>query len=291
MAGHESTSRVDDFRGMARNVIRLLEHAYEHWRAERTMRLGAGIAYYTLFAAVPILSLAAALVARLVSAEQSKEFLVEALDGLVGDQAVTIADTVLDAISSASTGLGWFGFITVLVSASFLFLALQDALNVIWQAPVVVGLRQSIKRRLIAFAVALGVAFYFVSSFVIQAVVGLAERLVPGDLAIIESLAEVVTALGSWAVGVLAIALLFKVLPYAEVAWRDAIIGGLITAVFVVIGTSLIAAYVSRFGSSSLTGAASSVALFLVWVYYQAQIVLAGAVLTKILGDTATNAR
>ena len=182
--------------------------------------------------------------------------------------------------------LGLVGFGVVLVSASFLFLALQDALNVIWEAPVQVGLRVSVRRRLLAFAISLGVAFYFIAGFVIQAIVGLAQRLVPGEVTVVESLAEVITTAGSWALGIIAIAALFRLLPYVKVRWPDAIIGATITAGLVALGTSLIGAYVSRFAGSSITGAASSVVAFLVWVYYQAQILLGGAVLTKVIGES-----
>jgi membrane protein len=268
-----------------RDVYAILDASYLHWRATRTLRLGAGIAYYALFAIVPLLSLAAALAARLISAETAREFLVDVLDGLVERSVEELAGSLLDEITRASSGLGLVGFILVAVSASFLFLALQDALNVIWEAPVRVGLRASLRRRMLAFGVALVVAAFFIGSFVVQSIVGLAERLIPGEVPAFDSLSRLITSAGTWALGVGTIALLFRYLPYAAVRWRDALVGGAITAVLIAIGTSLIGAYISRFGGTSITGAASSVVAFLGWVYYEAQIVLAGAVLTKVIGD------
>lgn len=259
--------------------------AYTHWRNTRTMRLGAGLAYYALFAVIPLLSVAAAFVAWLVSSAEAESFVAEALNGLVDADVDQVAASIVDSVTRSAGELGLVGFIALLVTASFFFLALQDALNVIWEAPVIVGFFNSMRRRMLSIGVVLVVALFFVSTFVIQAVIGLAERLIPGDIEILESVASLLTGVGSWAVGIFTLALLYHVLPYVTVRWRDALVGGAITAVFVVLGTVLIGAYLSRFAPSSLSGAVSSIALFLVWVYYEAQILLGGAVLTKALGD------
>ncbi len=124
-----------------------------------------------------------------------------------------------------------------------------------------------------------------------QAIVGFAERLVPGDVPAFESLAGVLTTAATWALGVGTITLLFRVLPYAVVSWRSALIGAAITAMLVALGTSLIGAYISRFATTSVSGAAGSVVAFLLWVYYEAQIVLGGAVLTKVLDDRRSGSR
>ena len=270
-----------------RRTAELLDMSYEQWRSARTIRLGAGLAYYALFATVPLLTVAAALVGRLVSTQDAESFVADMLDGIVEVDADAIAERVVSDLGGW-TGLEIVGFIALVVGASLFFLALQDALNVIWEAPVLVGLWNSMKRRLLAFGVSLVVAIYFISSFVVQAILGLAERVVPGQVELLESLAGLITTAGSWMLGVATLALLFRVLPYVDVRWRDALIGGAVTAILVALGTSLIGAYLSRYATTSLSGAASSVVLFLLWIYYQAQIILAGAVLTKVLGDRAT---
>ncbi|HSF87466.1 MAG TPA: YihY/virulence factor BrkB family protein [Acidimicrobiia bacterium] len=284
MAADTSSGAAKQLMPSFRGAFGLLTATYDHWRATRTLRMGAGLAYYTLFAIVPLMSLAAAIVARLISNDLAEQFVTDALDGLIEGDAAAVASTVVDEISTASTGLGLLGFATVLISASFLFAALQDALNVIWEAPVRVGWRNTIRRRLVAIGAALAVAAYFVASLVINAVVGLAERLVPGDLPVIESISELIGSTATWVIGILTIALLFRSLPYVAVRWRDAIVGAAITAGFVAIGSWLVGIYLSRFFTTSITGAAGGAVLFLVLVYYEAQILLAGAVLTTILG-------
>jgi membrane protein len=128
-------------------------------------------------------------------------------------------------------------------------------------------------------------AAFFASSLLFQAVVGLAARLLPGENPALQSASGVLITVGTWMLGTMTIVLIFRVLPYSRVAWRNALIGGVTTGVLVGLGTSLIGWYVSRFATTSLSGAAASVVLFLVWVYYLAQIVLGGGVLTKVLDD------
>ncbi len=272
-------------RDSAGGVAEILGDAYRHWRGVRAIRLGAGLSYYALFAIVPLLVLAAALVGRLISVDETVAFVRGVIEGIPNIDADQLAADIVDRVNESRSGLGLIGAVGAVVAASFIFIALQDALNVIWEAPVRVGLRFSIRRRVLSGAVALATALLFLSSFLVQAIVGLAERVVPGDIQLFESLAGVITAAGSWALGVATVALLYRVLPYAEVSWRHALVGGAITAALVALGTTLIGWYISRFATSSVSGAAGSVVAFLLWIYYEAQIVLGGAVLTKILDD------
>lgn len=270
-------------RGLAAGSVAIAREAYDHWRNVRTVRLGAGLAYYGLFAIVPLLALAAALVGALISTEETVTFVREVIDGIPNIDAEVVAQDIVDEVSRSTSGLGLIGALSALVAASFLFVALQDALNVIWEAPVRVGLRFSIRRRVLSGGIALLTALFFIGSFLVQAIVGFAERLIPGDVPAFESLAGVLVTAATWALGVGTITLLFRLLPYAAVSWRSALIGAAITAMLVALGTSLIGAYISRFATTSVSGAAGSIVAFLLWVYYEAQIVLAGAVLTKIL--------
>jgi membrane protein len=276
-------------RDLGASSVATARDAYEHWRKVRAVRLGAGLAYYGLFAIVPLLVLAAALVGTLISSEETVAFVRGVIDGIPNIDPDAVAQDIVDQVTRSTSGLGLIGALSALVAASFLFVALQDALNVIWEAPVRVGLKFSIRRRVLAGGIALLTALFFISSFLAQAVVGFAEWLVPGDIPVFESLAGALVTAATWALGVGTITLLFRLLPYAAVSWRSAVIGAAITAVLVALGTSLIGAYISRFGTTSVSGAAGTIVAFLLWVYYEAQIVLGGAVLTKMLDDRMTS--
>lgn len=292
MCDSSNRARTPRRRRLGERIVAMAVDSYHHWRDVRTVRLGAGLAYYGLFAIVPLLILAAAILGSLISTEETVAFVRELIEGIPNIDADPLAGEIVDQVTRSTSALGLIGALSALVAASFLFVALQDALNVIWEAPVRVGIRFNIRRRVLSGAVALLTALFFISSFLVQAIVGLAERLIPGNIAVFESLARVFTTAASWALGVATIALLFRLLPYAKVSWRSAFTGAVITAALVALGTSLIGAYISRYATSSVSGAASSLVAFLLWVYYEAQIVLAGAVLTKVLDDrhrTATS--
>ena len=121
-----------------------------------------------------------------------------------------------------------------------------------------------------------------VVSFAINAVTGLLGRLVP-DIAILASLEVLFGLAASWALAIGVIALLFRFLTDVRIPWPPALLGGIVTAAMLAIGTMLVGAYLRRYASSSLVGATGSVFLVLVWIYYVAQIVLIGAELTRVL--------
>lgn len=275
----------EGLRTAAHTTIEILRDTYDHWRRSRTLRLGASVAYYTLFAFVPLLMLAAALLSLLGSDENVTAFLEEALAGLGSSDPVGSAAELRETLAQAQTSWGIFGSIGVLVSASFLILALQDAINVIWDVPVQVGLRHSIHRRLVALGVALLTAVFFAVGFLAQSIVGAISAWLPEGLEVFDPSRSIIVSLALWAIGVAAITLIFRVLPDAVVSWHTAVVGGTITALLVALGSSLIGLYVSNYAASSISGAIGSVLAFLLWVYLETQIVLGGAVLTKILQD------
>jgi len=257
---------------------------YEAWRDHRTIRLGAGLAYYGLFAIVPILAVALSLAGLFISQSDVQSYLADQLSDLFGvdaDQvAAVLAETLDDA--GAVTGLGLVGAASLFLSASLLVVALQDAFNTIWERPVRSGIRHSVLRRLVAFVVVAGAGAVIVVSFAINAVTGLLGRLVP-DIAILASLEELVGLAASWALAIGVIALLFRYLTDVRVPWPPALIGGIVTAAVLAIGTMLVGAYLRRYAASSLVGATGSVFLVLLWIYFVAQIVLVGAELTRVL--------
>ena len=275
---------VDRLRSGARSLWKVGNDTYEAWRDHRTIRLGAGLAYYGLFAIVPILAVALSLAGLFISQTDVQSYLADQLSGLLGvdaDQvAAVLAETLDDA--GALTGLGLVGAASLFLSASLLVIALQDAFNTIWERPVRAGLRPSVLRRRVAWGVGAGAGAVSGVSFAINAVTGLLGRLVP-DIAILASLEELFGLAASWALAIGVIALLFRFLTDVRIPWPPALLGGIVTAAMLAIGTMLVGAYLRRYASSSLVGATGSVFLVLVWIYYVAQIVLIGAELTRVL--------
>jgi membrane protein len=257
---------------------------YDHWRDHRTIRLGAGLAYYGLFALVPMLAVALAIAGSVISQADVQSYLAEQLSALLGVDADAVAGAAADLLDGTGrlASLGLVGAASLILTASLLVLALQDALNTIWERPVRLGIRHTLMRRLVAFVVVAGAGGVLILSFALNAVTGFLNQLVP-DVAVVESLQEVVGLATSWALAIGVVALLFRYLPDVRVSWVPVLIGATVTALLLAVGTVLVGAYLRRYAASSLVGVTGSVLLVLLWIYYEAQIVLAGAEFTRVL--------
>ena len=270
-------------------LVYLLGTTYAQWRKHRTIRLGAGIAYYSLFAVVPMLVLAVGIAGIFVSSVDVQRYVTDLVSSIFGTDGAEFAAALSEALDDVgpNTGLGLIGLASLALAATLVVVALQDAFATIWELPVRSGIRVSIVRRLIAFGVVLACGAVIVLSFVLNAFTALLESIAP-NVGLVTSLTELVGLAGAWALGIGAIALLFQHLTAIRIPWRAALIGGAITAFMVAVGTVAIGAYLRRFAGSSVAGAAGAVLLVLVWLYYEAQILLAGAELTRVLAGSAT---
>ncbi len=266
------------------SFVGLLTETYGEWRTHRTIRLGAGLAYYGLFALVPLLAVSLSLAGLIFQQEDVQDYLTQRLAAIfgadAGDTSAALAE-VLDGFDSL-VGLGVVGAVSLVFTASLLVLALQDALNAIWERPVRAGIRTTLARRALAFLVVAGAGAVLMLSFALNAVTALFSRLVP-DVAVVESLGELIGTAASWALGIGVVALLFRYLTEVRVPWRSVLPGAAVTALLVAVGTVAIGAYLRRYAATSLLGATGSVFLLLLWIYYEAQIILAGAEFTRVL--------
>lgn len=212
----------------------------------------------------------------------------QSLDGLLGDASQTVAAELGNALddTASRTGLGIAGFGSLLIAGSLFFVAVQDTLNLIWDVPVRRGVRPTVWRRLVAFAVVLLAGAYLLVAMLVASIEDFLRRLVDGDAAVDHVLNGIET-LAFWALAVAALAALYRVLAPVPLAWRHVLIGGAVTSVLVVVGSWLIGLYLENYATVSVGGVAGSVLLLLVWFYYQAQLVLVGAELIKVLDRRA----
>ena len=271
-------------RELATSLVDAVLETYGEWRRHRTIRLGAGLAYYGLFSFVPLLAVSLSLAGVFFAQDDVQDYLAQQLTGILGTDSDAAASGLADALDGIGSmvGLGLVGLVSLLLTASLLVLALQDALNSIWERPVREGFRHTVLRRLGAFAVVFACGFVIIVSFAVNSVTALLGRLVP-DSAFFDSLGELVGTAASWVLLIGVFALLFRYLGDVQVPWRSVLPGAAVTALLVAVGTVAIGAYLRRYASSSLLGATGSVFLVLLWIYYEAQIVLAGAEFTRVL--------
>lgn len=255
------------------------------WRTDRTLRLGAGLAYYALFTIVPFLALTAALAGQVFGLVEVEDYLADRVGQLGVVEPELAAQSITDELQrrSMQSSLGIVGAVSLLFASSLVFLALVDTVNTIWHVPVRVGFRNSIRRRLLSFLMVLVTGSVLVAGLAISAVSGAAQRLVPGDVPVIESVAYVVTSLASASALVVVLTLLFRYLGPVRTPWLASIVAAVITTVLLVVGTEAIGWYLRSIGGSSLSGAFGAVLVVLTWVYYEAQIVLVGVQFAKVL--------
>lgn len=271
-----------------RGLWSLLRDTYTSWRADRTIRLGAGLAYYGLFSLTSVIAVSIALIRLLGRSAIIEEAFADRLEEFVGeyDEAAAIIESIFEEFAGPSgTSIGVIGLGTLLVTGSLFFLALEDAVHQIFGVPVRAGLKNTLRRRAMSLLVLLGACLTIVLSLAVQAATGLLELLVPEGIPTDGVVSTVVaSALGS-AVLAGALVLLLRYLPSVEVTWRTAFVAAVTTGIFLVIGTSLIGWYLRTIGASSLGGAASTPIAVLLWIYYAAQILLAGVQLTHVMTD------
>ena len=258
---------------------------YEAWRDDRTMRLGAGLAYYALFTVVPLLALTAALADRVFGVADLQAYLANLLSGLGPLDADAASKAIIDGLTErqVQSSLGIVGLASLLFASSLVFLALVDAVNSIWAVPVRTGFRNTIRRRLISFVMVLATGGVLVAGVAVAAVTGAAERIIPGNVGLLEALSPVISGLASWAALVGAVTMLFRYIGPVRVSWPVAGISALITSAMLYLGTVVIGWYLREYGGSSVTGAFGALLGALTFVYYEAQILLVGAQLVKVL--------
>jgi membrane protein len=249
-------------------------------------RMGAALAFYTLFAIAPLFVIVLAMAGLWFGEEAARRELFGQVSGLVGSEGGEAIQALVSAAYKTKTG-AWATVIavaTLFVGATGVFVQLQDALNSIWgvrRSPGR-GLRNFIKDRVLSFALIVGIGFLLLVSLVLSAGLSALGNFMTGLLAAQEVLWQWINFGVSFGVITLLFAMIFKVLPDVKIAWRDVWIGALITALLFNLGKLLLGLYLGRSSVTSAYGAAGSLVIVLLWVYYSAQILFFGAKFTQL---------
>jgi membrane protein len=266
----------------------VITRAANDWLKHHDARLGAALAYYSVFSLGPLLLIVVSIAGLFFGGDAVREALTGQFRGLLGPTGSQAVEAMLKGAGSTGSGLlsGIVGVVLLLVAAIGFVVQLKDALNIIWETkePESAGVWWYLRTYLISFAGILGLGFLLAVSLVISTVLAAFSTWLGGG----ESLFwQALTFLVS--VGVLAVlfAMLFKWFPDANVGWDEALKGGLATSLLFNIGKLAIAWYIGSQGLESTYGAAASIVVLLIWVYYSAQILLFGAEVTHVLGDRA----
>lgn len=264
----------------------IVKATFNDWIDDKAPRLGAALSYYTLFSLAPTLIIAIAIAGLVFGEDAARGQIVGQLQSMVGVEGGKAIQAMLESVSKPSSGVlaTIVGVITFIIGATGAFVELQDALNTVWEVrpKAGYGIKGLVRDRLLSIGMILALGFLLLVSLVISAALSafssLLGRIMPGFVVVAQAL-NLALSLG---VATLLFAMIFKILPDVKLAWRDVVMGAVVTAVLFTLGKVLIGLYLGQGTVSSAYGAAGSVVVLLVWVYYSAQIVLLGAEFTQI---------
>ncbi len=272
-----------------RNAVRLFKSAANEWSNDKAARLGASLSYYTIFSLAPVLLLVIAVAGMVLGTQAAQGKIVEQLSGLLGADAAKAIQTMLEKSSHHKGGIlaTAIGFVTLIVGATGVMIELQDALNTVWKvvAKPGRGLKGIIRDRLLSFGIVLGFGFLLLVSLVLSAAVAVVDSWIGGFMPARVVLGYVLSYGLSLGLVAFVLAAIFKILPDVKIAWRDVWIGALVTSVLFHLGKFGISLYIGKASVASTFGAAGSLAVLLVWIYYSSQIVLFGAEFTRVYAN------
>jgi membrane protein len=266
-------------------MLRILREAASGWSRHNAPRLGAALAYYAVLSLAPVLILVLAVSGMVFGREATQGEIYWQIRDVAGPQVAAAIQGLLKSAHTPGAGVlaTTLGFATILFGASGVFVELRGTLNFIWDAPVQdESFCSIIRERFLSFAMVLGAGVLLVASLGATAFVQARSVYSAGYLRLPAPVLETSNFLASLAVTAFLFALIYRFLPEVRVHWRDVTFGALFTALLFSIGKLLIGLYLGRAGVGSAYGAAGSLVILLVWVYYSVQIFLFGAELTYV---------
>ncbi len=267
----------------------LFKETFTAWSNDNVPRHGAALAYYTVLSLVPLLVVIIAMTGLIFGREAAEGYILEQIGSLVGPQSMEAIKDMIQRASKPSTGLLATAAATgtLLLGASGVFAQLQDSLNSIWGVKPKEGrgLWGLVRDRFLSLATLVGTGFLLLVSLVLSAGLAAFGKWFGEWLPAPELVLQILELLVSLTVITGLFALIFKVLPDARVGWRDVWVGAALTALLFTIGKFAIGLYLGKSDIGSAYGAASSLVILLIWVYYSTQILLFGAEFTQVYAN------
>ncbi len=268
------------------SLPRMLQQAYLDWRADFATSMGAALAYYTIFAMAPIIVIAIAAAGLIFNEHAIRGEVFTQLRSVIGDDSAAFVQQLV--IKASSPRESWIativGIVTMIVASTTIFGELQNDLDRIWKATTVVhsGFVTMLRVRLMSFVIVLGIGVLMLASLVLTSTISVVGHWwsdwFGGWSHIVQAIDLVASFVLSWGL----FAMIYKLLPSCDVAWRDVWTGALATSLLFTLGKLAISAYLAHSSVTAMYGAAGSIALVLLWVYYAAQVFLFGAEFTHV---------
>ncbi len=269
------------------DLISIGKECITAWLDHHASSLGAALAFYTVFSVAPILIIAVSIAGYVFGATHAQDEVLSQLRGLIGPAGATAIQQLMEnAHYSDKRGFAAaVGVVTLLVGATSVFGELQNALDRIWQSPrrqKEAGWWRFIKARVLSIGMVLCIGFLLLVSLVASAVLAAVGGWLGSHFPGLEVLLPISDLIIGFAMTVVLFALIYKYIPQESIAWSDVWIGATVTALLFTIGKIMIGVYLGRSSFNSAYGAAGSMVVLLLWIYYSAQIFLLGAEFTRV---------
>ncbi len=275
-------------------VRKVLKGTASEWKQNKTLKLGASLSYYSVFSLPPLLIIAIAVVGILYGEDAARGHIAAQFEGILGIQGARIVQTVIERAGFRHGGelATVLGILALIFGATGAVAELQDSLNIIWKVKPKpnLGIGYTIKNRLLAVLLILGFGFVLLGLLIITAVVsavtGALKDILP-PVVLNSTLFRILNFnfLISLGADTVMVALVFRILPAADIKWADIWLGAFVTAALFTVGKLLIGYYLGRTAIASLYGAAGSLVILLLWVYYSSQIFFFGAEFTGVYAN------
>jgi membrane protein len=266
--------------------IDLLKRSASDWMEDKALRLSAALAYYSIFSIAPLLVITIGIAGLVLGEEAVRGQLYGELKEYLGAQSAEAIQSMVQSASKPAHGM-WatvVGTATILIGASGVFGQLKDALNTIWEVEIKpgAGFVSFLRTKLLNFGMVLVIGFLLLVSLLLSTAIAGLNHTLEGFIPLPAIVWTVISFIISLAIVTTLFALIFKMLPDAQIEWRDVWIGAVLTALLFEIGKTGLSWYLGRESTSTAYGAAGSVVLLLLWVYYTSCILFFGAEFTQV---------
>lgn len=267
--------------------VRLIKGTIAEWQEDNVPVLAAALAYYTVFSLAPLLLIAIAIAGSVFGEEAARGELVRQIQGLVGKEGAEAVQSMIENANKPGSGgaiATIIGVVLLMFGASGVFGQLQSALNTIWEVKPKPGqgIRSFLMSRFLSFAMVLVIGFLLLVSLILSAFLATVSRffndLMPG----FPVLGQVINFIISFGVITLLFASIYKFLPDVKLPWKNLWVGAAVTSLLFTIGKLALGLYLGNGTVGSTYGAAGSLVVLLIWVFYSAQILLIGAEFTQV---------
>jgi len=273
----------------ALSIWDLIKRTASSWSDINAPRLGAALAFYTMLSIAPLLVVCIGIAGAIFGEAAAQERIAYQIQNVVGYQGGQAIQTLLQHADKPSSGVfaAVVGFLTLLFGASGVFGELRDSLNLVWGAKFSggSGLIGMIKYRFASFGLVLGIGFLLLVSLILSAAIAAAGKLFSQYLPAPEGLLHLGNLVFTFVAVTVLFALLYKIVPDIYIEWQDVWIGAAVTSILFSLGKFLIGLYLGKASVGSAYGAAGSLVIFMVWVYYSAQIFFLGAEFTHVFAE------